>query len=77
MKFFCSFGYGHEHHVIENGESINLDVGALVEVEASDPRQAHDKMCSVFGKKWAMLYTEDRIDMRFFPRGVLLRLVAA
>jgi len=71
-KYYYSFGQSHTHRV----RGVTLDCDSIVEVIVPDDDRgmelARAKMFDEFGQKWSMQYTEDNIDMSFFPRGVVL-----
>lgn len=67
MKFYFSFGQGHVHRV--NGKTFDCD--SIVEIHADNEKEARDVMFKTFGKKWFTSYTEETLDLQYFPRGVI------
>jgi len=71
-KYYYSFGQSHTHRV----HGVTLDKDSIVEIIAPDDETgmaaAREKMFDTFGQKWSMQYTENNIDMSYFPRGVVL-----
>jgi hypothetical protein len=60
---YFSFGQSHAHAI--NGFTYDKDV--IVKITAPDPRAV---MFRVFGHTWAMEYTEETLDLSYFPRGI-------
>jgi hypothetical protein len=60
---YYSFGFAHVHTV--NGFTYDKDI--IVKVTAPDPRAV---MFQMFGPRWSFEYTEETLDLSFFPRGV-------
>ncbi len=72
-KFYYSFGQSHAHRV----DGVTLDKDSIVEIIVPDDDDrgmelARAKMFDTFGQKWSMQYAEGKIDMSYFPRGVVL-----
>jgi len=67
---YFTFGQNHTHR--HNG--VTLDCDSVVKITAEDEGQARDKMFDAFGSKWAFQYSEERMNMGYFPRGVVLEL---
>jgi len=72
MRHYFTFGQDHTHRV----NNVTLDKDSVVEIVADNQASARCKMFDTFDAKWAMQYTEDTLDMRYFPRGVVLTLRA-
>lgn len=66
MKYYFTFGQTHVHKI--NG--ITFDKDCVVEIEASDPNVARNKIFFLFRRKWSMIY-EDPPNMDYFPRGII------
>ena len=70
IKFYFTFGQNHTHRC--NG--VTLDCDGVVEIKAENGKQARQIMFDTFGRKWAFQYTEETMEMDYFPRGVVLKL---
>jgi len=71
-KFFFTFGQNHAHRY--NG--VTLDCDSVVQINAEDEGKARDKMVDMFGMVWGFSYSEERIQMHYYPRGVVLEVDA-
>ncbi len=69
-KFYFTFGQSHMH----NHSGRILDRDGVVEIKAENGKQARQIMFDTFGRKWAFQYTEETMEMDYFPRGVVLKL---
>lgn len=78
MKYYISFGWGHEHKLErpqyrDTNNDIILDKNCLFEIEADSYDKAYKKAEKLFGTKWSMIY--DNIgpaDIRdYFPQGII------
>lgn len=67
-KHYCSFGQNHVHR----HKDITLDCDSIVQINAPNGRAARDKIIDTFGKKWGTHYSESEINLKRFPRGVVL-----
>jgi len=67
-KFYYSFGQGHTHRV----RGVTLDCDSIVAIIAPCEAEARAKMFDVFGMKWSLQYTDETLDLSYFPRGVVL-----
>lgn len=56
-KFYLTFG---QNHPLRNG---------YVLVEAPSEEEARQEVVSVFGTKWAFLYSEDKMNFKYFLEG--------
>lgn len=72
MKFLFTLGQNHTHRF----GTITLDCDGVIEVDAEDSERAREKMFDLFDQKWSMQYGEGKLDMSYFPRGIILRLEA-
>ncbi len=72
MKFLFTLGQDHTHRY----GMTTLDCDGVIEVNAENGGIARDKMFELFGRKWSMQYDEGMLDMKYFPRGIVLRLEA-
>lgn len=64
-KFYGTFGQNHVHRI--NGFTYDADV--VIEIQAENHGEAHDKMFELFDKKWSFIYGE-KPKMEYFPRGI-------
>ena len=60
---YYTFGFDHAHAV--GGFTYDKDI--VVKITAPDPRAV---MLETFGRKWSMEYTEDTLDLSYYPRGI-------
>jgi hypothetical protein len=60
---YYTFGFDHAHAV--NGFTYDKDV--VVKITAPNPRAV---MFQWFGSRWSMEYTEEDLDLSYYPRGV-------
>jgi hypothetical protein len=60
---YYTFGFDHAHAV--GGFTYDKDI--VVKVTALDPRAV---MLATFGRKWSMEYTEETLDLSYYPRGI-------
>ena len=72
-KHYFTFGQSHTHR---HSSGITLDCDSVVEIIGQDSAACRAKMFDTFGKTWAMQYSEDRLDLSYFSRGVVLTLTA-
>ena len=71
-KYYFTFGQSHTHRV----HGVTLDCDSVVEITAEDGYSARGKMFDTFDKEWSMQYSEDTVELSYFPRGIVLRLTA-
>ena len=69
-RHYFTFGQCHTHR---HGQ-ITLDCDSVVEITAEDEGIARDRMFELFGPKWGFQYTEETLNLEYFPRGIVLRL---
>jgi len=67
MKFYFTFGQIHTHRI--NGKTFDCD--SVVEIHAKTESEAREKMFDIFGNKWFTSYPEDKLQLEFFPRGII------
>lgn len=71
-KYYYSFGQSHVHRV----DGVTLDKDSIVEIIAPDDdtgmELARAKMFDTFGRQWSMQYDDASLDLKWFPRGVVL-----
>lgn len=65
-NYYFTFGQGHVH----KWGTMTLDKDIVAVVRADSVESALRFMVGRFGQKWANMYTEDTIDMSYFPRGL-------
>lgn len=68
-KHYFTFGQDHIHHV---DHDIMLDKDGVLCIEASSPVAARSFIMKLLGRKWAMQYTAESIELDYYPRGVIL-----
>jgi len=71
-SYYYSFGQSHSHRVA----GVTLDKDSIVEIQAKDMDAARAKMFEVFGRLWSMQYDESSLDLKWFPRGIVMVLRA-
>ncbi len=64
MIVYFTFGQVHTHP--ETHEPMK---DYWVEVNCSDIDEAREKMVARYGIKWGLMYTEESMDKRWFPKG--------
>lgn len=64
--YWITFGQSHIHKI--DGNLINKD--CVVEIQAEDAGQAHNKAIEIFGGLWAFV-KEFEPDMSYYPRGII------
>lgn len=67
-KFYFTCGQSHRH--IIDAKRV-WDKDSVISVSASNEDAAREFVFTKFGDKWSFVYTEDEINMNYFPRGVI------
>jgi len=67
-KHYFSFGQAHVHRI----DGVTLDADCLLMVEDDDAENARQRVWDTIGAKWAMQYSEDRVNFKWFPRGEVI-----
>lgn len=68
-SYFFTFGQIHTHRV--NG--VTLDCDGVLEIVAEDFSAARTRMFELCGDKFHNQHTAETINMKYFPRGVVLK----
>lgn len=67
-KFYVSFGQKHAHRIGD----VTFDCNSLLELEADSLEDARDRVfASEIKDKFYTVYTEDNLDLSYFPRGAI------
>lgn len=72
--FLFTFGQDHIHIYKTVGRRITLDRDSVVEIDAPNSGAARIKMFELFGRKWSMQYDGGKLNLEYFPRGIVLKL---
>lgn len=65
--FYITFGQVHAHRI--DGKTYDCD--AVMLVKADNEITARLYVNALTGGKWAGIYTENDVQMHYYPRGVL------
>ena len=65
-KYYITFGQSHVHRV----NDITFDCDSVACIRAVDEGAARAIAFDLFGSKWFTSYTEETINLKYFPRGV-------
>ena len=67
MNFYVSFGQQQTHTI----DDIFLDKDVLVVIEAEDEAEARDRAFKAFKMEWSFMYTDETVELEWFPRGTI------
>ncbi len=67
MKVYISFGQVHVHRV----DGATFDCDSICSIECDSIQHGREIAMKVFDGKFMTNYTRDKLQMKFFPRGII------
>lgn len=69
QRFYVTFGYKYKSEPHPNYHRANPD--GYVVINAESEEKARQQAFKVFGNYWSFIYSEEKMQFHFFPKGCL------